>query len=72
MIVRKVAVGPDYKSAMHYVVGQEVFGGCKIVNILYNADELRMDIWVQRGNEIYLWKSFNHTTPISIEYNINF
>jgi hypothetical protein len=72
MIIRKIAVGPDYKSAMHYVVGQEVFGNCKIVEILHNSGEQRFDIWVQKGKEIYLWKSFSNSVPTSIEYNINF
>lgn len=28
MDIRKISIGPDYKSgAMHYIVGQEILGG---------------------------------------------
>ncbi|GAF86466.1 unnamed protein product, partial [marine sediment metagenome] len=34
-IVRKISIGKDYKNdAMHYAVGQEVYGGHTIVNII--------------------------------------
>ena len=34
-IVRKISIGRDYKNdAMHYAVGQEVYGGHTIVNII--------------------------------------
>lgn len=73
MIIRKISIGPDYKGgAMHYLVGQTVLKSYKIVNILSNEDESRFDIWIQKGNEIFLWKSFNHSMPTSIEYNIDF
>jgi len=30
MQIRKISIGPDYKSsAMHYIVGQEILGGYK-------------------------------------------
>ena len=34
-IIRKITVGKDYKNdSMHYAVGQEVYGGHKIVDII--------------------------------------
>ena len=34
-IVRKISIGKDYKNdAMHYSVGQEVYGGHTIENII--------------------------------------
>ena len=34
-LIRKISVGQDYKNeAMHYAVGQEVYGGHKICDIL--------------------------------------
>ena len=34
-LIRKISVGTDYKNeAMHYSVGQEVYGGHKICDIL--------------------------------------
>ena len=34
-IIRKITIGKDYKNdAMHYAVGQEVYGGHKICDII--------------------------------------
>ena len=29
-------------------------------------------VWIQRNDEIILWKEFSSYVPVSIEYNINF
>jgi hypothetical protein len=35
-IIRKISIGADYKNeAMHYAVGQSVYGGHSISNILF-------------------------------------
>ncbi len=74
MDIRKISVGPDYKSsAMHYLHGQEVLnGGYTIHLIQFDAERQSYRIWIQRDDEILLWKEFNSTMPVSIEYNINF
>lgn len=74
MDIRKISVGPDYKSgAMHYIIGQEILGGShKIHLIKYNQEKKSILIWIEKEEEVYLWKEFNATMPISIEYNINF
>lgn len=74
MDIRKISVGPDYKSgAMHYIVGQEILGGShKIHLIKYNQEKNSILIWIEKEEEVYLWKEFNATMPVSIEYNINF
>ena len=34
-LIRKISIGRDYKNeAMHYAVGQEVYGGHTICNII--------------------------------------
>ena len=39
-IVRKISIGRDYKNdAMHYAVGQEVYGGHTIKNIIEEDDK---------------------------------
>ena len=39
-IIRKITVGKDYKeNAMHYAVGQDVYGGHTICNILEEQDK---------------------------------
>ena len=72
--IRKISIGPDYKSgAMHYLVGQDVLGNThKIHLIKFNNDKSSIQIWIQLRNEIFLWKEFSDTVPISIEYDINF
>jgi hypothetical protein len=60
MDIRKISVGPDYKSgAMHYLVGQDILNSSHKIHL-------------KREDEILLWKEFNLNMPISIEYNINF
>ena len=74
MDIRKISVGPDYKSgAMHYIVGQEILDGSYIIHLIkYIEDSRSLRIWIEKNNEIFLWKEFNSHMPISIEYNINF
>jgi len=74
MDIRKISVGPDYKSgAMHYIVGQEILNGKYFIHLI-QLDHSRhsLKIWIQRNDEILLWKEFNSNMPVSIEYNINF
>ena len=72
MDIRKISIGADYKSgAMHYIVGQEVLGGSHTIHLI-QAQESSYKIWIQKKEEIYLWKEFLSTLPISLEFNINF
>jgi hypothetical protein len=72
MDIRKVSIGPDYKSgAMHYIVGQSVLNGDYRIHLI-RSEQDEIKIWIERDEEIILWKSFTSTMPISIEYNINF
>ena len=74
MDIRKISIGPNYKSdAMHYIVGQEVLGGKYFIHLIQYVDRSdSIKIWIQREGEILLWKEFNSNIPVSIEYNINF
>ncbi len=74
MDIRKISVGPDYKSgAMHYLVGQDVLNGnYKIHLIQFDEMKKSFKIWIIKSNEVVLWKEFTSPIPISIEYNINF
>jgi hypothetical protein len=72
MQIRKISIGADYKSsAMHYIVGQEVLGGGYKIHLI-QADDNQHKVWVEKNNEVLLWKSFGPAMPVSIEYNINF
>lgn len=70
-IIRKIAIGPDYKQAMTYQVGQPVLKDYIIHDIIKNPDG-SVDIYINHGNEVVQWKTFSNTVPMSIEYNIDF
>ena len=76
MDIRKISVGPDYKSgAMHYIVGQEVLNGSNTIHLIKSDTSTEsIKIWIKEreGEVIVLWKEFTNTMPISVEYNINF
>jgi hypothetical protein len=74
MDIRKISIGADYKgSAMHYIVGQDVLGSKYKIHLIKKETETSsVKVWIERNNEIFLWKEFTHAIPISIEYNINF
>ena len=68
-IIRKISVGKDYKNdAMHYSVGQEVYGGHTIVNIL--EEKSKYSIYIQKGDLVMPWKDFNKNMAVSIEYDL--
>jgi hypothetical protein len=73
-VIRKISVGPDYKSgAMHYIAGQSILNGTHTIHLIkLNKEKKSIEIWIQSGEEILVWKEFSETVPISIEYNINF
>jgi hypothetical protein len=68
-VIRKISIGKDYKNdAMHYSVGQEVYGGHTIVNIL--EEEKKYSVYIQKGDMLMPWKDFNKNMAISIEYDL--
>ena len=70
-LIRKISVGRDYKySAMHYSVGQEVYGGHKICNIVEEDDKYR--IFISKNNDVLPWKDFNKNMAISVEFNLEY
>lgn len=70
-LIRKISIGRDYKdNAMHYQIGQEVYGNHVITNIL--EKDTYYEIYIKKNKEILLWKSFNKNMGISIEYNLDY
>jgi hypothetical protein len=70
-LIRKISVGRDYKdNAMHYQIGQEVYGNHIITNILEKSSDY--EIYIKKNKEVLLWKSFNKNMGISIEYNLDY
>jgi len=69
--IRKISIGRDYKNdAMHYQIGQEVFGGHKICDII--QEDTSYNIYIQKDDEVIAWKHFNENMAISIEYDLNY
>jgi len=71
MLIRKISIGRDYKNdAMHYSVGQEVYGGHVISNIL--EEEEKYSIYISKNEELIPWKDFNKNMAIAIEYDLQY
>ena len=48
-VIRKISIGADYKNdAMHYALGQQVYGGHTISHILYDEKELSYNIFIKK------------------------
>ena len=72
-VIRKISIGADYKNdAMHYSVGQQVYGGHVINNIDHNERDNSYNIFIKKDQEIMPWKKFNSNMAISIEYNLEY
>jgi len=70
-LIRKITIGKDYKiDAMHYSVGQDVYGGHTICNII--ESETKYSIYIQKGNDVLPWKDFNKNMAVSVEYNLEY
>lgn len=75
MNIRKISIGPDYKSgAMHYIMGQRVLDSSHEIHLIkLNVEKKSFEVYVMNGNnEVFLWKEFTQMMPIVVEYNINF
>jgi len=72
-VVRKISIGSDYKNeAMHYSVGQTVYGGHEICNILLDKKDSSYNIFIKKNKEILPWKKFNSNMAISVEYDLEY
>ena len=71
--IRKISVGPDYKNAMHYSLGQSVINGSYTISNIKGITGEGWNIFIENGNkEMFLWKSISENFPCIIEYNIDF
>ena len=49
--IRKISVGPDYKdNAMHYSIGQSVYGGHEITYIKLDTKDSSYNIYIKKGS----------------------
>jgi|TARA_R110000772_G_scaffold92437_1_gene189295 hypothetical protein len=71
--IRKISIGSDYKNdAMHYAVGQLVYGGHTISNIIFEEDDSSYNIHIKKEDEVLPWKKFNKNMAISVEYDLEY
>ena len=72
-VIRKISIGSDYKNdAMHYSIGQTVYGGHEISHILFNELENSYNIHIKKGDEVMPGKKFNSNMAISVEYDLEY
>jgi len=72
-VIRKISIGSDYKNeAMHYSVGQQVYGGHEIAYILLNEKDSSYNIYIKKNSEVMPWKKFNSNMAISVEYDLEY
>ena len=72
-IIRKISIGVDYKNeAMHYSLGQEVYGGHIINDIIFEEKDNSYNIFIAKNKEVLPWKKFNSNMAISVEYDLKY
>ena len=72
-IIRKISIGADYKNdAMHYSIGQQVYGGHIINNIMFDEKDNSYNIYIKKHKEVMPWKKFNSNMAISVEYDLEY
>ena len=71
--IRKISIGADYKNeAMHYSVGQEVYGGHTICDIVGDKLDGEYLIYIKKKNEVLPCKKFNANMAIAVEFDLNY
>ncbi len=70
-IIRKITIGKDYKNdSMHYSVGQNVYGGHTICDIIEEED--KYSIYIRKEKVVIPWKDFNKNMAVSVEYDLEY
>ena len=53
-LIRKISIGKDYKNdAMHYAVGQEVYGGHTICDIIEEED--KFSVYIKKDKDVLIY-----------------
>ena len=67
----KISIGKDYKNdAMHYAVGQEVYGGHTICDIL---EEDKYSVYIKKKKvDVALERPLLTIWLVSVEYNLQY
>ncbi len=57
---------------MHYSVGQQVYGGHTICDIISTEKDGEYLIYIQKEDEVIPWKKFNSNMAIAVEYDLEY
>lgn len=68
--IRKITIGVDYKDSMSYSIGQEVYGGHIINEIIETED--KYIVHILKDGYSKEWKTFNKNMGISCENDLNY
>lgn len=72
-VIRKISIGSGVKEdAMHYELGQRVYGGHEICDIVFDPNDLTYNIYIEKNKEVLPWKKFNPNVGISIEFLLEY
>ena len=72
-VIRKISIGADYKNeAMHYSVGQQVYGGHTICDIVTKDSDGEYMIYIKKNDEVLPWKKFNSNMAIAVEFDLEY
>jgi hypothetical protein len=72
-VIRKISIGSDYKNdAMHYALGQNVYGGHTICDIINSESDGEYLIYIKKGDEVLPWKKFNSHMAIAVEFDLEY
>jgi len=72
-VIRKISIGSDYKNdAMHYSLDQEVYGGHRISDILFDDKDNSYNIFISKNSEVLPRKKVNNSMGISVEYDLKY
>ena len=73
-VVRKISIGSDYKNeAMHYSLGQTVYGGHEICHIILDQKDSSYNIYIKKIKRYCLGRNLILTWQylLSMIWNIN-
>ena len=70
-LIRKITISKYYNNdAMHYAVGQEVYGGHTICDIIEEKE--KYSVYIKKNKDVLPWKDFNKNMAVSVEYNLEY
>lgn len=69
-LIRKISIGPNYKEAMHYIVGASCLKETHTISDIRNPSNGVYEIWIVNNiEEFQLWKRLEGM-PVSIEFHV--